>query len=310
MTAAEATRPPARFGLATSAAFARRKRSRARPWVFLVPALCVSLSVCLLPSIATILMAFTAWDGAGWPRFVGFANYVDLAGSEAFWSALTNNLLYTLCFTTLPLGFGLLVALLLTTIRRGRVLFQAIYFLPATIATVILARVWQGSIFSPVTGVVAWLQGLGLPVDNPLASTSTSLPGVITVDMWHWWGFLAVVFFAALRQVDPELVDAASIDGANRRQVFRHVLIPSILPTIVFMLLMTIIWSFLAFDWVWVLTGGGPGYSSEVLATLAYKDGLQRAVVGRAAAASVVMSLVGLGAIVLYLRLQRRGIAA
>jgi raffinose/stachyose/melibiose transport system permease protein len=310
VTAADATRAPPALGIGRSARRTLRPAPRSRPWVFVVPALAISLSVCLLPSIATILMAFTDWDGAGWPRFVGLANYAELAGSPAFWSALGNNLLYTLCFTTLPMGFGLFVALMLTTVRRGRVLFQAIYFLPATIATVILARVWQGSIFSPVTGVVAWLQGLGVPVNDPLASTTFSLPGVITVDMWHWWGFLAVVFFAALRQVDPDLVDAASIDGANRRQVFRHVLIPSILPTIVFMVLMTIIWSFLSFDWVWVMTNGGPGFSSEVLATLAYKDAFQRSAVGQAAAASVVMSLVGLCAITLYLRAQRTSGAA
>ncbi|MGG5821345.1 carbohydrate ABC transporter permease [Falsiroseomonas sp. HW251] len=285
---------------------ARRRKRRDHGWLFVLPALLVSASVVLVPAAATIALAFTDWDGIRAPAFVGLANFLDLVADRRFWTALSNNLIYTAAFTTLPFAIALLVATLLMTIRRGRTAFQVVFFLPATIATVILARVWQGMIFSPVTGLFAALQQHGIAVADPLADPATALYGVMLVDMWHWWGFLTVIFFAALRQVNRDLIDAAVVDGAGRLQMFRHVLLPSILPTLMFMLLMTVIWSFKVFDWVFVLTEGGPGYSSEVLATMAYSDAFQSFQVGRASAGSVAMSLVGLAAIVTYLRLQAR----
>lgn len=276
------------------------------PWLFVLPALLISVSIVLVPAVATVAMAFTDWDGLGRPAWVGLANFFSLWGDSRAWTAVTNNFIYTFLFTTLPTAGALVMALLLMTVRRGRTFFQAVFFLPGTIATVILARIWQGMIFSPVTGLVAWLQGMGVPAGNPLADPDTALYGVMAVDMWSWWGFLAVIYFAALRQVEQEQIDAAIVDGATRRQIVRFVLLPGIKPTFLFMLLMTIIWSFKVFDWIYVLTEGGPGFSSEVLATLAYRDAFQTFAVGRAAAGSVVMSLVGVAAIVVYLRTQVR----
>jgi raffinose/stachyose/melibiose transport system permease protein len=201
---------------------------------------------------------------------------------------------------------SLFAALMLMMIRKGRTFFQVVYFLPVTIATVILALIWRSMIYSPTTGVIGWLQQLGIPIDNPLVSVDTSLLGVLFVDMWSWWGYLTVIYFAALRQVDRSLIEAALVDGASRWQTFWHVLRPSILPTVMFMLLMSIIWSFRVFDWIFVLTEGGPGFSSEVLATLAYKTAFQSFEVGRASAYSLSMSLLGLAAIIIYLRLQAR----
>jgi len=275
-------------------------------WLFVLPALAISVSIILVPAIATVLMAFASWDGLGPPAWVGIANFISLWGDPRAWTAVANNFIYTFGFTTLPTAGALVMALLLMTVRRGRTFFQAVYFLPGTIATVILARIWQGMIFSPVTGLVAWLQGLGVPASNPLADPGTALYGIMAVDMWSWWGFLAVIYFAALRQVEQDQIDAAIVDGATRLQIVRWVLLPGIKPTYLFMLLMTIIWSFKVFDWIYVLTEGGPGFSSEVLATLAYRDAFQTFAVGRAAAGSVVMSLVGVAAIVVYLRTQVR----
>ena len=221
-------------------------------------------------------------------------------------TAQHNNCVYTLLFATLPMICSLFAALMLMMIRKGRTFFQVVYFLPVTIATVILALIWRSMIYSPTTGVIGWLQQLGIPIDNPLVSVDTSLLGVLFVDMWSWWGYLTVIYFAALRQVDRSLIEAALVDGASRWQTFWHVLRPSILPTVMFMLLMSVIWSFRVFDWIFVLTEGGPGFSSEVLATLAYKTAFQSFEVGRASAYSLSMSLLGLAAIVIYLRLQAR----
>jgi raffinose/stachyose/melibiose transport system permease protein len=284
----------------------RKKKPASRKILFLLPALIVSLGVVLVPVIVTTLLAFTDWNGFAMPKFVGFANFAAITSEARFWAAFRNNCLYTFLFATLPMICSLFAAMMLMMIRKGRTFFQVVYFLPVTIATVILALIWRSMIYSPTTGVVGWLQGLGVPIDNPLVNPDTSLLGVLFVDMWSWWGYLTVIYFAALRQVDRSLIEAALVDGASRWQTFWHVLRPTILPTVMFMLLMSIIWSFRVFDWIYVLTEGGPGFSSEVLATLAYKTAFQSFEVGRASAYSLSMSLLGLAAIVIYLRIQAR----
>ena len=284
----------------------RKKKPPSRKILFLLPALIVSLSVVLVPVIVTTLLAFTDWNGFAMPKWVGLANFAAITSEARFWAAFRNNCLYTFLFATLPMICSLFAAMMLMMIRKGRTFFQVVYFLPVTIATVILALIWRSMIYSPTTGVVGWLQQLGVPIDNPLVNPDTSLLGVLFVDMWSWWGYLTVIYFAALRQVDRSLIEAALVDGASRWQTFWHVLRPTILPTVMFMLLMSIIWSFRVFDWIFVLTEGGPGFSSEVLATLAYKTAFQSFEVGRASAYSLSMSLLGLAAIVIYLRIQAR----
>ena len=203
-----------------------------------------------------------------------------------FWTALTNNLIWTAIFLVVPIAMGLLAATMLLVARRGRTFFQVIYFLPVIIATAITARIWQGMIYSPVTGVFGYLQNLGLPIVNPLSQPSMALFGVATVDLWHWWGFLCVIFFAALRQVPQDQIEAARLEGATFWQMMRYVLLPGDRPTITLMMIMTVIWSFLVFDFVYILTQGGPAFSAEVLSTLAYRKAFYDLNVGQAAAAS------------------------
>jgi raffinose/stachyose/melibiose transport system permease protein len=303
---ADALALPAPAGMPGNRARLRRKKPSSRKWLFLLPALLVSLCVVLVPVITTTLLAFTDWNGFTMPRFVGLSNFVAIVQEARFWQAFMNNCIYTFLFATVPMVCSLFAAVLLMTVRRGRTFFQVVYFLPVTIATVILAQIWRSMIFSPTSGMVGWLQSVGIPFDNPLVSPDTSLLGVLFVDMWSWWGYLTVIYFAALRQVDRSLIEAALVDGASRWQTFRHILLPTVLPTIMFMLLMSIIWSFKVFDWIYVLTEGGPGFSSEVLSTLAYKTAFQSFEVGRASAYSLSMSVLGMVAIVIYLRLQAR----
>ena len=115
-----------------------------------------------------------------------------------------------------------------------------------------------------------------------------------------------VVEFAALRQVSEEQIDAARIEGATFFQMMRYVLLPAIKPTIMLMMVMTVIWSFLVFDFVYILTQGGPAFSSEVLSTMAYRHAFYDLGVGKAAATAIVISMFGLAATVFYIRIQTR----
>lgn len=274
--------------------------------LYLIPTLLINVVIIFIPAALTIALAFCRWDGIGMPVFVGFANFRQLFADRVFWMALGNNVIWTAIFLTVPIAMGLLAATMMLIVRRGSAFFQVIYFLPVVIATAITARVWQGMIYSPLTGIAGLVTRAGFPVPNPLTQPSTALYGIAVVDLWHWWGFLCVIFFAALRQVPQEQIEAARIEGASFWQMLRYVLLPGIRPTITLMMIMTIIWSFLVFDFVYILTQGGPAFSSEVLSTLAYRSAFYDLAVGKAAAVAVVISLFGLATTAVYIRLQAK----
>jgi raffinose/stachyose/melibiose transport system permease protein len=273
---------------------------------FLLPALLINVVIILIPALLTIAMAFVEWDGVSIPTFVGLDNFRTIFADPVFFSALLNNIKWTLIFLTVPIAIGLVAGSLLLVVRRGRTFFQIVYFLPVIIATVVIARVWQGMIYNPESGLVGCLKLYGFVLSDPLALPPIALYAVASVDLWHWWGFLAVIFFAALRQVDMAQIDAAMLDGANFLQLMRYVLLPAIRPTITLMMIMTVIWSFLVFDFVYVLTQGGPAYSSEVLSTLSYRYAFYNYTIGPAAAVALVISFFGLIATVFYVRIQQR----
>lgn len=275
-------------------------------WLFALPALAINVALILIPALLTVALAFCTWDGFSAPVFVGFANFQAMFADRVFWIALGNNLEWTLIFLTVPIAIGLVAATLLLTIKRGRTFFQIVYFIPVVVATAITARVWQGMIYNPNTGVFGLLSRFGIELSDPLAATHSALYGIAVVDLWHWWGFLAVIFLAALRQVPEEMVEAARLDGAGFFALMRDILIPAIAPTIKLMMVMTVIWSFLVFDFVYILTQGGPAYSSEVLSTLAYRNAFFEFDLGRAAAVALVIALFGLTATFAYVRLQTR----
>ncbi len=274
--------------------------------LYLLPTLLINAVIILIPAFITIALAFCRWDGISTPTFAGLANFAALFHDHVFWTALKNNIIWTLIFLTVPIAMGLFAATMLLLVRRGQTFFQVVYFLPVIIATAITARVWQSMIYSPVTGVFGLLDRFGLQVSNPLSLPSRALYGVATVDLWHWWGFLCVIFYAALRQVPQEQIEAARIEGAGFWQTLRYVLLPGIRPTLTLMLIMTVIWSFLVFDFVYILTQGGPAFSSEVLSTLAYRKAFYDLNVGQAAASAIVISIFGLVATFFYIRIQSR----
>jgi raffinose/stachyose/melibiose transport system permease protein len=277
-------------------------------WLFALPAVLINVAIILVPAVLTFTAAFVAWDGIGVPAWAGLENFRRMADDPVFWSALSNNVVWTLIFLSVPVAMAIVMAAALLQAPRARLIVQSIIFLPRILAVAVIGRIFQGMIFSPVTGVLAWLNGHGVPLSDPLADPDRSLYAVAAVDIWHWWGFLAIVFLAAMRQVPAEQIEAARIDGAGFLTLLRHVLLPGISPTLTLMLILTVIWSFQVFEFIYIVTRGGPAYGSEVLATLAYRHAFLEADVGQAAAVACVMSLFGLCATAVYLWLQgRRG---
>jgi raffinose/stachyose/melibiose transport system permease protein len=234
-------------------------------------------------------------------NYVGLDNFRDILDDPVFATALGNNIKWLALFLTLPAAIGLLTAALLLRRRRTRTFYQVVFLMPYVLAPVVNAMVWLSIIYNPTGGVTG-----ALHIDSPLSSVHGALYAAAAVDMWHYWGFLTVVYLGAMRQTPLEHVEAAVVDGAGSWQVFRHVYLPSIRPTLLLMGVMTVIFSFLAFDYVYLLTQGGPAHGSEVMGTYAYAFAFSSFQFGKAAAVGIIMSFFGLIASCVYTWLSRR----
>ncbi len=293
---------------APSRATAARGRARLRlrrgliAWAFIAPLLILNVLVVLGPSIATVYYSFTDWSGIGPAKFIGLGNYTHAIGDPAVRDALLHNAIWFVLFLSVPMALGLLGAYLLSQVRRFAMVFRVLYFIPYVTASVVNAALWK-MLLSPDSGIGhyfgthhAWL-----------GDTATSLYSVNFVVDWHWWGFLAVIFFAAMQSVDPQLYDAAKVDGANKWQQFKSVTLPGIRPTTIFIFLMTIIWSLKAFDYIYIMTHGGPAGSSEVISTLMYSQAFNNYSAGYAAALGMSMTVIIGIVLAVYSFLRKRG---
>ena len=274
----------------------------------MLPLIVVNVLVILGPSVATIYFSFTDWSGIGSADWVGLQNYTEIVADADFWSALMHNLIWTAIFLTVPVGMGLLGAFLLSQITRFQMVFRVLYFIPYVIASVVNAALWQ-NILDPTRGIGSVLATVGIPYLDGVSffgSERLALPAVAFVDNWHWWGFVVLLFLTALQSVDKELYEAAKMDGANRWQQFINVTIPGIRATLVFVVLMTIIGSLLVFDYIYIITQGGPAGASEVVGTLMYKEAFARFEAGYAAAMGLGLSFMSGLVILVFLYLRRR----
>lgn len=280
-----------------------RAQRRLLAWVFVAPLLLVNLLVITGPGLASVFYSFTDWDGLNTPDFVGLANYAEMLASSAVLSALGHNVLWTLFFLVVPMSMGLVGAFLLSRLRRGQAFFRVLYFIPYVLATVVSAAVWR-QILDPESGigsVVPFLEDV-----NFLGNPSLALGSVAFVNNWQWWGFLLVIFLASMRTVEPSLYEAARLDGAGPAREFWHITLPSIRPTFIFLGLMTVIWSFLVFDYIYVLTQGGPAGSTDVLSTVLYREAFQNQRHGYASAVAMLLAAISAAAVLGYLALRRR----
>ena len=211
-----------------------RAKQKLPYYLLILPALALSFCVIVLPSITTIISSFTDWNGiSSEMNFVGFSNYIELINNSTFIKALTNNCKWMVMYLTVPVVLAMVAAVCLLQKNRGRSAFQVMFLLPYVIAPIANALIWLNMIYSPVTGLFGFLKNtLGWSfVSSPLTSTKSALVGVAVVDIWHYWGYLCVVFLAALRQTPSDYLEAATVDGCNGWQLFRYIYFPSMLPT-------------------------------------------------------------------------------
>jgi multiple sugar transport system permease protein len=244
------------------------------------------------------------------PRFIGLRNYAQLFDSATFLSVLTNSLLWTVAVVAAQFVMGLGSAILLSQRFRGRLLLRSLVVLPWIMPGIIAGVLWKllyDPYLGPINGIGA---AVGLVHGNPawLGQSSTALVAVIIAAVWKGFPLSTVMYMAAYQNVPAELREAASIDGANVWQAFRAVTLPALAPTIRTTVLLTVVWTFNYFDLIYVMTGGGPGDSTEIFPTFIYREAFKEVRYGVAGAYGVVSVLLLSVFTIVYLRnLKRSG---
>jgi multiple sugar transport system permease protein len=262
-----------------NAALARRQSRTA--WLFLAPALALIGCFFVLPVAAGLLLSLTDFDlyaigSLETARFVGTANYAAVLRSPLFWTAVRNTLLFVLAGGPLSVGVSLGAALLLDA--RGvrlRSLFRTVYFAPVVTTLVAVAIVWR-YLYHPRYGLLNHLLGLaGLGPVDWLGDPRWAMPAIILLAVWKNFGYNMLILIAGLGTIPEELYEAAAMDGAGRWQRFRHVTLPGLAPTFLFVGLTTMIGYFQLFAEPYVMTQGGPLRSTTSLVLLMYEEGFR-----------------------------------
>ena len=287
------------------------RREARLAWWLVTPAVGTILLVALFPLAWTLRESVHLHDlrmpWLGRP-FIGAGNYAEALGDPRFWSALGHTGFFTTISVAIELGLGLVLALAMNRATRGRTLVRAAVLVPWAIPTVVSALLWR-FMFDDQAGIVnAVLGRIGLtrePIVWFIRPDLAWVP-VIVSDVWKTTPFVALLLLAGLQNIDAGLYEAARIDGASAWQQFRHVTLPLLKPALLVALVFRTLDSFRVFDLIYVLTGGGPGTSTEPIALYTFNSLLQNLRFGYGSALSVITFAVSFVLAAAYLRLLGR----
>jgi multiple sugar transport system permease protein len=262
----------------------------ATAWLLSAPAILAYLLMLLLPTLATIALAFTDFElGATGFAWIGLDNFAEMLSDRSFMASLRNTIIYVGLVTPGSIAGALALALLIEAGTRGRTFFRAVFFLPVVSLTVAMAAAWQYLLHPSIGPLNAMLRAAGLGSPEWLSSSSTVLISLAAIGIWENLGFNLVLFLAGLTAIPRELYAAAEVDGARHAwQRFRLVTWPMLGPTTLFVLTITMIRSVRVFDTVAVLTQGGPNKASQVLLYTMYEEGFTYFRLGYSAAITLV----------------------
>ncbi|WP_310188180.1 sugar ABC transporter permease [Bacillus sp. 3255] len=241
-------------------------------WLFLTPALLIYAVYILYPIVGTLNYSLYDWKGGAEKTFIGLDNYFRLLADSVFWHSLWNNIKVILASVFLQIPLGLIMALMLFAPIKGRRFFQTIYFMPFLMSTVAIGLLWV-FMFDPLNGAVNRLISLfGFEYVAWLSEEKTAMTAILIVTVWQYAPFYMILFKAAIVGIPEDLYEAASIDGANAVKRFMHITFPLLVPTIVTSSTLAIVGSLKSFDIFYIMTGGGPNNSTELLGTYMYKQ--------------------------------------
>jgi raffinose/stachyose/melibiose transport system permease protein len=287
-------------------------------WLYLVPGFVLLLAIVIVPLIWNVYLSFTSYRGIRPPKWIGLANWTKLFSDEKFWTSFGNSVAMIVAMVIIPTLLGLVLAAMLFDLvgkKFGGKLasfLRATYYLPQ-ILPVVIAAIVIGWILRPDNGALNTILekiGLGALAHDWLGSPDTALLSIMAIMVWVQLGYPIVIFMAALQRVDPELYEAAELDGANWFQRFRSITVSIIRPEIFVVTLTCTIAALKVFGPIYTLTRGGPGTSTIVPSYYSYSEFFQSQQVGYGAtiatALTVLIVIVAIGFIVAQNRAERR----
>jgi len=277
--------------------------------LYLFPAFLIYLLFTFIPIIETFRASFFDWNGFSESRtFIGFGNYIKLFSDPLFLKAISNNLVFILFYSILPILIGLLLSALLSGQPiPGFSFFRTLYFLPQVISMVVVGVVWRW-MFNPVNGPINQflsLVGLDQLRQAWLGSFQYALPAVGSIGTWVQYGFCMVLFLAGIQRIPIEYYEAASLDGANGFKQFVYITVPGLKSEIGVAMITTMIAALRVFDLIYSTTRGGPGDSTLVTGFLIYRSAILNNRIGYGAAIAMVLTIIILALSFLIRRMMR-----
>lgn len=263
-------------------------------YYFIWPAFLVVLAVSIFPLIYSLTISFMSFRlvPPTPPRFVGFGNYISLLQQERFWTVVKTTSLIVVVSVTLQYVIGFAVALALHAKVAGERLFRIGFLLPMLLAPVAVALIAR-MIFNPTMGPLNGLFSLfGFPNLPFLTSAHWALGAIIAVEVWQWTPFVILLMLAGLQTLPDDVYEAAALEGATPWQQFWGITFPMLLPISAAVVFIRLVESYKIIDTVFVLTGGGPGISTETLTLFAYQEGFKKFNLGYTSALSFLFLIV------------------
>ena len=280
------------------------------PYAFIAPNLVLFTLFSFVPLLYAAYISFYDWSLIGDADWVGWANYARIVRDPQFWQALAHTAVYALVTVSASMAGGLVLAVGLNRPLPGRTVLRSIYFMPVVISAVATGTV-AAWLFNDNYGVVnGFLVRLGVGRVPWLSSPSWALPSLAVATVWVRVGFNMVVYLAALQSIPATYYDAAQIDGAGAWQRFRAITVPLLMPATFLLLILNIIYSFQVFDLIYVMTGGGPGFSTTTVVQYIYQAAFQTGEMGYASALGVVLYVLILGFTAVQWRVSRQSDSA
>ena len=268
------------------------------PYWFVLPAAVVFITLFLVPTFASLWFSLTRWD-LFTASFIGLDNFRQFFSEQNLTQGLVNTVIYAVLTSATKTVCGLLLAVLLTSGIWGQSFLRTVVFFPVLVSTIGVGITFS-VLMHPTRGLFnVGLAAIGLHGPGWLTDASLALYSVALVDLWKGVGLATLIYIAGLAAISPDYYEAARIDGATRVQQFWRVTVPLVQPATVTVITLSLIGGLRSFDLIWAMTRGGPGFSSDVLASVIYKQ-YQAGFYGLSTAGNVILFLL-IGLIILPL---------
>lgn len=247
----------------------------------------------IVPIITAFFYSFTDWnlDRMDSPQFIWFRNFINLFQDEVFLRSLWNTILFAFSTTILKTLVGLILALLVVQKFKGNSFFRTLFYLPCVLSCMIVGLLFTG-ILKQDGLINTFLSAIGQEglTRNWLGSYGTAMFWIIIIEVWMWAGFTMFLFISGLQSISKEYYESAQIDGATRWEQFKHITLPLLAPSFTVVITFNITGGLKVFDIVYSLTGGGPGFDTQVLSTYTYRA-FGMGLLGKSSASALILSI-------------------